>query len=106
MQRSTTSYRKDVEAFLDSRGLKPRFAGEADDSLVLLEAAMREGLVAVVPRSIARDAIVAGQVRVLEHVDVASDVHALYPDNTPAALTRNVVAAIAARAKADVESLE
>ena len=104
MHRATTSYRKDVEAFLDARGLKPRFAGEADDSLLLMEAAMRDGLVAVVPRSVARDAIEAGRLRILEHVEPASGVHAVYQDNTPAALARRAVESMVAQVKADSES--
>jgi LysR family transcriptional regulator, transcriptional activator of nhaA len=101
LYRATTPFRRDVEAFLDARGLEPRLAGEADDALVLLEAAMREGLVAVIPESIARDAIAAGRIRVLERVEPTSGVHAVYPDNLPAELVRRAIDVIVQQAKTD-----
>src|SRR5262249_46139751 len=101
LYRATTSYRKDVEAFLDARGLKPRIAGEADDALLLLEAAIHEGLVAVVPRAIAKRALESGAVRVLENVEPITAVHAVYPDNLPAVLARRAVELMVEQAKTE-----
>jgi LysR family transcriptional regulator, transcriptional activator of nhaA len=101
LYRATTSYRKDIEAFLEARGLEPRIAGEADDSLLLLEAAIRQGLVAIVPRATAKPAIDAGAIRVLENIEPISAVHAVYPDNLPAALARRAVELMVQQAKAE-----
>lgn len=99
LSRATTGFRKDIDAFLEARGLKPQVAGEADDSLLLVEAAVSRGLVAVVPRSIARDAINSGRLRILEHVASSSAVHALYQDSTPAALVHRAIEAIVEEAR-------
>lgn len=98
--RATTSYRRDVDAFLEARGFKPRVAGEADDSVVLVDLVASGGYIAVVPRAVARDAIAAGRVRVLADVDASTAaVHALYQDNVAAGLARAAVAALVAQAR-------
>lgn len=97
--RATTSYRRDVEAFLEAKGLKPRIVGEADDSLILVEVAARGGYVAVVPRSVARDAVAAGRVRVVAEVEPSSAaVHALYQGTNLADLTRRAISALVTQA--------
>ena len=59
--------------------------GEADDPLLLVEAAARGGYVAIVPRSVARDALTAGRVRVLAQLDSPqASVFAVYQDGTAA----------------------
>ena len=90
--RAASSYRWEVETFLTSRKLTPRIAAEADDSMFLLEAAVRGGYVAVVPRSIARDLIQAGKLRVLAQLDPSqAGVHALYQDGANGDLARRAV---------------
>ncbi len=101
LSRATTSFRKDADAFLETRGLKPRLVGEADDSLVLVQAALQQGLVAIVPSSIAREALDAGLLRVLEHVDSNSAIYALYHDSRPSALARQAVKSIVDQARAN-----
>ncbi len=102
--RATTSYRKDVEAFLDSRGLKPQIAGEADDSLILVEAAARGGFVAVVPSSVAREAIQAGRLRILAQVEPSTaGIHALYQDNVSAAQARRAVQVLMAQMASELD---
>src|SRR5687767_5320063 len=64
--RASSSYRWEVEAFLEQRGYRPRIVAETDDTLFMLEAAARGGYVAFVSRSIARDALTAGRVKRLE----------------------------------------
>lgn len=98
--RATTSYRRDVEAFLEAGGLRPRIVGEADDSLMLLEIAARGGYVAVVPHAVARDALTAGRIQILANVEPSTAaVHALYQDNAAGELVRRAVTALVAQAR-------
>jgi LysR family transcriptional activator of nhaA len=99
--RATSAYRWDVEAFLDKRGLKPRIAAEADDSQFLIEAASR-GCVAVVPRATARDALLAGRLRVIAQIESANaGVHALYQDTVASDLARRAVEVLIASVRAN-----
>lgn len=99
--RPSSSFRWEVEAFLERRGLKPRIVGEADDPFLLVEAAARGGYIAVVPRSVARDALAAGRIRVLAQVETAqARVHALYQDGTAAELARRAVEKLIEMARA------
>lgn len=101
--RSSSTFHWEVEGFLDQRGFKPRIVGEADDPFLMVEAAARGRYVAVVPRSVARDAITAGRVRVLAQVDTArAQVHALYQDGTAAAVARQAIEKLIVRARAAV----
>lgn len=101
--RSSSAFRWEVEAFLEQRGLKPRVVGEADDPFLLVEAAARGGYVVIVPRSVARDAVAAGRVRVLAQVDTAdARVHALYLDSTTAECARRAIEKLIASAHAGV----
>ena len=76
--------------------------GEADDSLILVEVAARGGYVAVVPRSVAVDALAAGRIRILAHVEPSTAaVHALYQDNVSGELVRRAVLALVAQAQVD-----
>jgi LysR family transcriptional activator of nhaA len=96
-----SSYRWDVEAFLDARGLRPRIAAEADDAQFLMEAASRGGYVAVVPRSVARDAISAGRLRIIADVDNGhAGVYAVYEDGLTADLARRAVEVLIEQARA------
>jgi LysR family transcriptional activator of nhaA len=102
--RASSSYRWEVESFLSSRKLSPKVAGEADDSMFLLEAASRGGYVVVVPRSIARDKIANGKVRVLAQFEPSqAGVHALYQDGTNAELARRAVEILIAHVKSQAE---
>ena len=81
--RESSAYRWDVEAFLSANGLSPRVAAESDDALFLLEAAARGGFIAIVPRSLARDTVPAGRLRVIRHVEpsqTTTGVFAVYQD--------------------------
>ncbi len=58
----------------------------------MLEAAARGGDVAFVPRSVIRDAVSSGRLRVLAEIDSAHpSVHAVYPDGGSADLARKAV---------------
>ena len=97
--RATTSYRHDVEAHLEAKGLRPLVAGEADDPMVLVEAAARGGCITIVPEPVAKDAIALGRVRLLGEIDAANaGVHALYQKNVPA---RQAVESLIAAARSD-----
>lgn len=90
--RPTSSYRWDVEAFVEKRSLRPRIAAESDDCLFLVEAAAQGGHVAVVPYSVARDPILAGRLRVLSLVESAhAGIHAVYLDSSTADIVRRAV---------------
>jgi LysR family transcriptional activator of nhaA len=90
--RASSAYRWEVEAFLRANGYRPRVAAEVDDSLFLVEAAARGGYVAFVPRSVARDAIATGRLRVLARLATAhSGVYAVYQNVESADLARRAV---------------
>jgi LysR family transcriptional activator of nhaA len=99
--RPSSTFRWDVESFLEQRGLKPRIVAEADDPFLMVEAAARGGYIAVVPRAVARDALAAGRVRVLAQLESAhARVHALYQDGGGAELARRAIDKLVATAKA------
>jgi LysR family transcriptional activator of nhaA len=98
--RASSTFRLEVEAFLEQRGLRPRIVGEADDPFLLVEAAARGGYIVVVPRSVARDALASGRVRVLAQVDTAqAGVHAVYQSGIAAELARRAIEELIARAR-------
>ena len=98
--RSGSTLHLEVEAFLEARNLKPRIVGQADDPFLLVEAAARGGYIAVVPRSVARDAVSVGRVRVLAQVEAArAGVHAVYQDGATAELARHAIEMLIDRAR-------
>jgi LysR family transcriptional regulator, transcriptional activator of nhaA len=89
---ASSSYRWDVEKFLDENSFQPRLAAEVDDSLFLVEAAARTGYVAFVTKAVARDAIEAGRVQVIASLAPAhGGVFALYQDRDHSDLVRRAV---------------
>jgi DNA-binding transcriptional LysR family regulator len=102
--RAASSYRWEVETFLASKKLTPRIAAEADDSMFLVEAAARGGYIAVVPRSIARDMIATGKLKVVAQFQPSqSGVHALYQDGSNGELARAAVETLIAHIKSQAE---
>jgi len=90
--RASSAYRWDVETFLDTHHLRPRIVAEADDALFLLEAAARGGYVAFVSRSIARDAVNGGRLKILGEVENSQlGVHAIFQDGAALDLARRAV---------------
>jgi LysR family transcriptional activator of nhaA len=99
--RPSSSFRLDVEAYLDSHGLRPRIAAESDDALFLVEAAARGGYIAFVPKSVARDAIAAGRLAAIAtHDSVNAGVYALYQDGATADLARRAVDVLVSHVRA------
>ena len=100
--RSSSTFHFEVKAFLEQRGLKPRIVGEADDPFLLVEAAARGRYVVIVPRSVVRDALAAGRVRILAQVESHAGVHAVYHDGTTAELARRAIERLIATAQANL----
>jgi LysR family transcriptional regulator, transcriptional activator of nhaA len=100
--RAASSYRWDVETFLDANGYRPSIAAEADDALFMVEAAARGGHIAIVPKSVTTDAIANGRLRMVARVDAGdhAGVYAVYPDNENAQLARRAVEILLERASA------
>ena len=91
-----SAYRWEIDLFLDAQGYRPRLVGESDDSFLLLEAVIRGGFVAFVPRSVARDALSLGRVKELLTLEPGvAPVHALYHDGESASLARRAVQMLA-----------
>jgi LysR family transcriptional activator of nhaA len=98
--RAASSSRWVVDAYLDENGLRPRVVGEADDVLLMVEAATRGPFAAFVPHSVARDAVLAGRLRVIAAIDASSAIiHAVYPDAESAELARRAVAVLVDNAR-------
>jgi DNA-binding transcriptional LysR family regulator len=98
--RASSSYRWEVEAYLDAKALQPTIAGEVDDSLFMVEAATRGGHVAFVPRTIARDAVTAGRLHILARLEPAhSGVYALYQNSDTSDLARRAVEVLVQHAR-------
>jgi len=89
---TTSVYHWEVEKFLGDHHLEPTVQGEVDDTFLMLEAVLRGGFVAFVPRSVARDAIRANRVKVLHAISPeAAGVYAIYPGNEALELVRVAV---------------
>ena len=94
--RQGSAYRWEVDRFLEDRGYRPQPAGESDDSFLLLEAVIRGGFVAFVPRSVARDALSVGRVKALLTLEPgAAAVHAIFHDGDSASMARRAVELLA-----------
>jgi LysR family transcriptional activator of nhaA len=99
--RASSAYRWDVETFLDTHHLRPRIVAEADDALFLLEAAARGGYLAFVSRSIARDAVKAGRLKILGEIENSQlGVHAIFQEGATAELARRAVDVLIAHVQA------
>ncbi|HUQ06322.1 MAG TPA: LysR family transcriptional regulator [Kofleriaceae bacterium] len=98
--RNASAYRWEVDAYLEEKGLKPQGVAELDDAFLMLEAVSRGGFVAFVPRSVARDAIKNGRVKVIAELDAGSAaVYALYHRRDHVDLARKAVELLAEHAK-------
>ena len=89
---SDAPYSWDIETFLETKQLAPTLAAEADDALVLLEAALRGGYIAFVPRAIAREAV--EQRRLVELVRLDSthaSIYAVRRDDDVSELPRRAI---------------
>jgi LysR family transcriptional activator of nhaA len=102
--RASSAYRWEVETFLDTHHLRPQVVAEADDALFLLEAAARGGYLAFVSRSIARDAVNAGRLKILGEVENSQlGVYAIFQEGASAELARRAVDVLIAHVQASRE---
>ena len=93
VQYSTGSrFRWAIDAHLAQRGLRPRIAAEADDAMFLIEAAASGKHVSIVPMMVAREAIAAGRVTLLDTLPTEhAGIHAIYRSNVAQQLARQAV---------------
>jgi len=90
--RPTSVYHWEVETYLQANNLRPHVMGDVDDAFLMLESVQRGGLVAFVPKNVARQALLGGQVKVLaELTPTAAGVYAIYPANNTLQLARTAV---------------
>lgn len=98
--RPSSPYHWEVDTFLKERGLRPKSMGEVDDAFLMLEAIKRGSFVAFVPRSLARDAVRLGRVRILATLPpTMSGVRAIYASGHTLEVARLAVERLVASAK-------
>jgi len=99
--RQASSYRWEVDAYLEEKGLKPQGVAELDDAFLMLEAVQRGGFIAFVPKSVARDALAARRVKIIAELEPGSAaVHALYHRRDQVDLARKAVELLTEHARA------
>jgi LysR family transcriptional activator of nhaA len=102
--RKASVYHWEVENYLQTRSLHPATMGEADDALLMLEAVLRGGLVAFVPKSMARAAIRQGAAKVLaQFTPVNAAVYAIYPSVDAPQMARTAVERLIAHARSSLD---
>jgi LysR family transcriptional regulator, transcriptional activator of nhaA len=102
--RASGAYHWEVDTYLKEKGLRPTSMGELDDAFLMFEAVIRGGFVAFVPRSVAREAIRAGRVKVLATLSpAAAAVHAVYHAGETLELARTAVEKLIEHARANLD---
>ncbi|MDF2692294.1 MAG: transcriptional regulator, LysR family [Labilithrix sp.] len=102
--RPSSVYHWEVASFLEERGLRPMSMGELDDAFLMLEAVVRGGFVAFVPRSVARDAIRSGRVKALTTLaPTSTGVHAIYHTGDAHEIARQAVDKLIENARATLD---
>jgi LysR family transcriptional activator of nhaA len=101
--RASSVYHWDVETYLHEKDLHPKLMGELDDAFLMLEAVLRGGFVAFVPRSVAREAIRQNRVRVLATIPPSkAGVYAVYPAEEALQIVRDAVAKLIENVRLDL----
>lgn len=98
------TYRADVGLFLETNGKRPVLAGELDDAFLMYEAVAQGRFVAFVPRSIARDGIQSGRVKMLATLEPSSGIHAVFHAGDELALARVVVERLVQNARDQLDA--
>lgn len=102
--RPSSIYRWEVEKYLQNSGLEPTIMGEADDAFLMLEAVLRGGFVAFVPRSVARDALRQNRVKELLTLSTeTAGVYAVYPASDSLQIARTAVERLIQHARTGFE---
>ena len=103
--RAAAVYHWEIDAFLREKGLRPTSMGELDDAFLMLEAVSRGGFVAFVPRTVAREAIRAGRVKVLATLAPGNAaVHAVYHAGEALEVARTAVEKLIENARANLDA--
>lgn len=90
--RATSVYHWEVESYLQANSLRPAVMGDVDDAFLMLESVLRGGLVAFVPKNIARQALVDQKLRIIgELTPTEAGVYAIYPSDNSLQLARLAV---------------
>lgn len=98
--RASSVYQREVENYLEANSLRPHVMGDVDDAFLMLESVLRGELIAIVPKNVARQALLARQVKVLaELTPTAAGVYAIYPANDTLQLARTAVARLIENAR-------
>lgn len=101
--RAASVYHWEVERYLQDKGLRPKPMGELDDAFLMLEAVIRGGFVAFVPRSVAREAIRQQRVHVLATIPLSNaGVYAVYLTEGESQLVRAAVAQLIESVRLDL----
>jgi DNA-binding transcriptional LysR family regulator len=104
--RASSVYYWEVAGYLQRHGLTPTVRGEVDDSFLMVEAALRGGFVAFVPKSVARPLLRSGQVKTLATLaPETAGIFAVYPENEVLQLARKAVALLIENARARLETI-
>jgi LysR family transcriptional activator of nhaA len=104
--RSTSVYHWEVESYLRDKGLRPTIMGELDDAFLMLEAVVRGGFVAFVPKTVAAEAIRQKRVKALATLSPTSaGIHAVYPEKEALDLARTAVERLIENARSHFDGL-
>jgi LysR family transcriptional regulator, transcriptional activator of nhaA len=105
--RTSSAYRWEVESYLHTQGLRPNVMGELDDAFLMLEAVLRGGFVAFVPKSVARNAIREQRVKALATISPeTAGIYAVYPEDDTLHLARTAVQRLIDGARSGAEGSE
>lgn len=103
--RGSSIYHWEVDTYLKENGLHPSSVAELDDAFLMVEAVSRGGFVAFVPRSVAREAIKGGRVKVLATLAPATaGIHAIYQGGESRDLARTAVEKLIENARASLDA--
>jgi DNA-binding transcriptional LysR family regulator len=103
---SGSRFRWDIDEYIEKRKLVPRIAAEADDAWFMLEAAATGNYVAIVPSSIAQDALAAKRVKLLDTIPTQhTGIYAIYRSAASTDIARHAANLLAQGAQTHAPSL-
>lgn len=103
--RIASPIRWEVDAFLDAHELRPSSAAELDDAFLMLEAVASGDFIAVVPRSVALDAIARERVRVVASFrPTSTGIHAVFHGGETSEVVGDAVRRVTDHARARFEA--
>lgn len=103
--RPASVYHWDVDNYLREKDLRPTVMGELDDAFLMLQAVVRGGFVAFVPKSVAREALRSGAVKALATLPLANAaVYAVHQAGAGLELVKTAIERLIENARAQFES--